>query len=65
MFVFTLPHLFVSLALFSQCVCVALSCLHVDVILVLMKEFSASLLRLCLRLGLGWGEGGKDEGEDW
>ena len=45
------------------CVCQAPGCLHVVVILVLMKEFSASPLRLSLQPGLGWGEGEKDEGE--
>ncbi len=41
---------------------VAPGCLHVVVILGLMKEFSASPLRLSPRPGLGWGEGEKDEG---
>ena len=48
------------------CACVAPGCLHVVVILGLMKEFSAppppTLLRRSPRLGLGWGEGEKDEG---
>lgn len=44
------------------CVRGAPGCLHVVVILGLMKEFSASPLRLSPRPGLGWGEGEKDEG---
>lgn len=45
-----------------MCVRVAPGCLHVVVILGLMKEFSASPLSLSPRPGLGWGEGEKDEG---
>ena len=47
-------------------VCVRLSpgCLHVVVILGLMKEFSASPLRLSPRPGLVWGEGEKDDREN-